>query len=92
MASSEELRKLSDAGLIDSRVRHTNQTIPMTHATMPLERVYCVLCGRPYGWVSTESYSFIRVNNIVVLCDACEMAMNGAPPLQKAPVQLVVPE
>lgn len=66
----------------DSRLK----TIRITHPTLPLERTFCIKCGRPYGWVSTESYSFISVGEVVVICEICEEAMNklGGVPLVKA--------
>jgi len=89
--SKEADVKLIEAGLVDSRVRHTNLNIPVIHPTLPLERVYCINCSRPYGWVTTESYSYIAVNNIVVLCDVCEQIL-GKPQLQEAKIKLVPTE
>lgn len=80
--------KLIDEQKVDSRARHTNLTIPKTHATLPMEQVYCVQCGAPYGWVTIDSANFIRAENIVVFCDKCEAAF-GKPPLVEANVNKI---
>lgn len=78
-----EIIKPSD---LDSRVKETNLSIPSHHPTLPLERTYCVSCGRPKGWVSTETYDYIRVNNIIVLCDTCNEAL-GPGGLPECPIE-----
>jgi hypothetical protein len=44
----------------------------VTHPTMPLERTYCVNCGRPWGWCSQGT----GIAGIQVICDDCETKMN----------------
>ncbi len=51
----------------------------VTHPTLPLERTYCANCGKPYGWVSTESYAFIEVMEIIVICDECDEKLGKLP-------------
>lgn len=46
----------------------------VTHPTMPLERTYCVNCGRPWGWCGGEK----PPDHIRVICDPCFDAMNEA--------------
>lgn len=59
----------------DSRVKG----LKTTHPHLPLERTYCANCGRPYGWVSTDTYEFIRVNNILAICPLCEETLGEVP-------------
>ena len=66
----------------DSRTRRKK----VTHATLPLERTYCVNCGKPKGWVSVETSKFIAAQQIIVICDECEEKY-GAPDLQKVEVK-----
>ena len=58
------------AQAIDSRLKGYNGRV--THPHLAMERTYCAQCGRPKGYVSMESYEFIQVNNILVLCDQCD--------------------
>jgi len=44
----------------------------VTHPTLPLERAYCTICGRPYGWVSMESYEHVAPEEVIVVCDGCD--------------------
>ena len=76
----------------DSRLKGFG--IQVTHPHMPLERTYCVNCGKPKGWVSTATMDFIRVQEVVVVCDDCAESLNGkfgAIPLREAPIQEVNP-
>jgi hypothetical protein len=79
-----ELRKLIDEHKVDSRLRSGR----VTHPTLNMERTYCVVCGKPKGWVSTETYNYVKMNNIVVICDDCDHAM-GSLPLPKANIKEV---
>lgn len=72
----------------DSRLKGYTQRA--THPTLPLERTYCVLCGKPKGWVTMETGNFIRVNNVITVCDQCEVdcaASGKTIPLVPAPIQ-----
>jgi hypothetical protein len=72
----------------DSRLKGYNGTV--THPHLQLERTYCAQCGRPKGWVSKESYEWIRFNNILVLCDQCQYDLQvkyGALPLEECPIE-----
>jgi hypothetical protein len=44
----------------------------VTHPTLALERAYCTICGRPYGWVSMESYAHVAQAEVIVVCDGCD--------------------
>lgn len=77
-----QLRQLIDEQKIDSRLK----TGRVTHPTLNLERTFCVVCGKPKGWVSTATYEFIRANNVVVICEQCDADM-GALPLPKANIK-----
>ena len=55
---------------MDSRLKGYGTRV--THATMPLERAYCAVCGRPYGWVSQESFAHIAPEQVIVVCDECD--------------------
>lgn len=69
----------------DSRLR--GFTGNATHPTLPLERTYCTLCGKEFGWVSVESYEFIRAGEVIVFCNECEEAVRskiGGVPLEVA--------
>jgi len=65
---------------LDSRLKYKQ----VTHATQPYERVYCILCSAPHGWVSQESYKFIKASNIIVICDDCIEGLGQEPPLERA--------
>lgn len=67
---------------LDSRLSFTR----VTHPTLPLERTFCVNCGKPKGWVSTESFDFISANQIIVICDDCESSL-GEVPLIRANIE-----
>jgi hypothetical protein len=41
----------------------------VTHATLPLQRTYCFLCGKPYGYSSMESSRFVKPAQVLVTCD-----------------------
>lgn len=47
-----------------------------THPTLPLERTYCVFCGCPKGWVTTDSMNFIRATQAIVVCNDCDMTLD----------------
>lgn len=81
----EDLKTLL-TGKIDSRVKDTNLQIVQTHPTAKLERTYCVYCHRPKGWVSQESYEYIKAQNIICICDDCESQL-GALPLPEAKIE-----
>ena len=51
----------------------------VTHAIFPLERTYCVNCGRAWGWASEDSSEHIAAAEIVVFCEDCFEALNSAP-------------
>lgn len=68
-----QLRQLINENKIDSRLKSGR----VTHPTLNMERTYCVNCGKPKGWVSTETYEFIRANNVVVICETCEVEFGG---------------
>ena len=72
----------------DSRLKVYNGT--RTHPHLPLERTYCAQCGKPKGYVSFESFEFIRFNSILVLCDQCQYDLQvkyGHLPLQECPIE-----
>lgn len=47
----------------------------VTHPALPLQRTYCFLCGKPWGYTSMESSQNIAPQHIVVTCDDCDMVM-----------------
>lgn len=77
-----ELSQLASEGKIDSRMKDAK----VTHPRFNMERCYCCVCGNPKGYVSTESAEFIRVMNIIVVCDDCEASF-GELPLPKADIK-----
>ena len=85
MITSEDI-KLILTGKVDSRAKGSAGHPVVTHPTFALERTYCVICMRPYGYVSQESFKYIQANNIVVVCDDCIFSM-GEPPLQEAYIE-----
>jgi hypothetical protein len=71
----------------DSRLKGFAGQQRITHPTLPLERTFCSKCGKPYGWVSTESYEFIEAGEVTVFCEECETEINkiaGSVPLVPA--------
>ena len=44
----------------------------VTHPTLPLQRTYCFLCGKPWGYTSMDSGEHIAPSHIVVTCDDCD--------------------
>lgn len=57
----------------DSRLKgHFGQ---VTHPTLPLQRTYCFLCGKPWGYSSTESSHHVAPQHILVTCDDCDFEM-----------------
>ncbi|SRR6266849_10362073 len=46
----------------------------VTHPTLSLQRTYCFLCGKPWGYASTESSQHVRPEHILVTCDDCDIA------------------
>jgi len=68
----------------DSRLKYSQ----ITHPTQPYERTFCVVCCKPKGWVTVESYNTIKASNIIVICDDCASFM-GPTGLQEAPIQEV---
>jgi hypothetical protein len=87
MAEAPKLHK--DA---DSRLKgHFGQ---VTHPTLPLQRTYCFLCGKPYGYTSMESSKLVPPAHIVVTCDECDLAIfdkygRGDFPLPEVPRDLL---
>lgn len=73
--------------MVDSRLQ--GFTGRVTHPTLPLERTYCAHCGKPKGWVSVGTMGYIRVLNIIVICDDCELKLKklGPIPLLEAPIK-----
>jgi hypothetical protein len=69
----------------DSRLK--GYQVRITHPTLPLVRTFCVNCGRPKGWVSDESYEFIKAQQIIVICDQCEAEVGAPPELEVAPIR-----
>ena len=65
----------------DSRLKGSNLQHKITHPTLPLERTFCTKCGKPYGWVSTESSQLIAAAEVIVFCEACETEMNAITPI-----------
>jgi len=61
-----------------------------THPTLPLERTFCTLCGVPFGWVSVESYEFVKCGEVIVMCNACEEAVRQK--LGGIPMQVAAPD
>ena len=55
---------------MDSRLKGYKGTV--THPTLALERAYCTICGRPYGWVSMEGYEYVEPAEVIVVCDECD--------------------
>lgn len=63
----------------------------VTHPTMPMERVYCFLCGAQAGFISRDSSKLVAPQHVVVTCDQCDhdiVAKFGDLPLDKVPVSL----
>lgn len=80
----EDRWKRLDLSGEDSRLKYKK----ITHPTLNMERTFCVMCSKPKGWVTTDSFEFIKANNIIVVCDECAAAF-GPMGLQEAPVQEV---
>jgi NAD-dependent SIR2 family protein deacetylase len=77
----------------DSRLKGYNGRV--THPHLAMERTYCAQCGCPKGFVSMESYEFIRFNNILVLCDQCQHDLQvkyGDLPLAECPIEEFRPD
>lgn len=84
----------------DSRLKGIVREV--THPTMNLERTYCFICGKPWGWTTTESSKMSAPAHIVVSCDDCDAQIigkvgGGKFPLQQVPTWLfdaygIVPE
>jgi hypothetical protein len=84
----------------DSRLK--NYRFAVTHPTMNIERTYCFLCGRPWGWTSKEGSQLSAPAHIVVTCDACDerivnIGSGDEFPLKKVPTWLfdaygIIPE
>jgi len=55
---------------MDSRLK--GYAARVTHPRFPLERAYCSIRGKPYGWVSMESYEHVAPEEVIVVCDACD--------------------
>lgn len=86
MFNTEDFLKLSRAGKIDSR----KKTATETHPIYPLERGYCVICGKKGGFVSQESSKYIRPSHLIYVCDDC-VTMHGEPEgLEKADVKEII--
>jgi len=79
MIDPNEFMTLSKEGKLDSRLK----TPTATHPQYKLERTYCIVCGKPKGWVSQESYKYIKANSIILVCEDCEGCF-GTLPLPKA--------
>jgi hypothetical protein len=63
----------------------------VTHATLPMEQVYCFLCGAKAGFVSRESSKLIAPQHVAVTCDRCDhdiIAKYGNLPMEQVPVHL----
>jgi len=54
---------------------------------MPLERAYCVVCGRAYGWVSVDSFAHVEPEQVIVVCDECDARL-GKMPLPELQVKI----
>ena len=44
----------------------------VTHPTLPLQRTYCAMCGKPWGYCTSESSQHIAPEHIIVTCDDCD--------------------
>lgn len=62
---------------VDSRLKGHHGSV--THPTLPLERTYCAHCGKPKGWVSTESSAFIASSSVIAICDDCAARLGPLP-------------
>ena len=88
--NKQDLKVIELAGfgrVEDSRLKGYAGIKRETHPTLPLERTFCNLCGKPFGWVSTESYEFIKCGEVVVFCNDCEESIRlklGGIPMQVA--------
>ena len=71
----------------DSRLKGFNAMV--THPVLKLERTFCFMCGRPWGWTSQESSNFVAVHHIVVSCDDCDAQIIGKIGEGKFPLQQV---
>lgn len=74
---------------VDSRVRHTNLSIPKTHPVYQMEMLYCVFCQKamPCG-VSIDCADFIAPSNVIAVCEQCEVD-HGKPPLEEIPKEIL---
>jgi hypothetical protein len=75
MSFSLEDIKLINTGKVDSRKKVTAGNPVVTHSVLNMERTYCVMCLKPHGWVTQESFEFIRVHNVICICDDCTFSM-----------------
>ena len=55
----------------DSRLQGTLRP-KVTTQDGKFERTYCFLCGKPFGWVSTDTSLTASPSHIVVSCDQCD--------------------
>src|SRR3954470_519867 len=72
----------------DSRLKGYNGNV--THPTLPLCRTYCTNCGKPFGWVSVESYEFVECGEVIVMCNDCEEMIRTK--LGGIPMQVAAPD
>lgn len=76
---------------VDSRVRHTNLSIPKTHPVYQMEMLYCVFCQKPMACgVSMDCSDFLSPTSVIAVCEACEVE-HGKPPLEEIPQQIIKP-
>lgn len=86
MFNAQDFLQLSREGKIDSRMK----TATETHAIYPLERGYCVFCGKKGGYASQESSKYIRPSHLIYVCDDC-VSLHGEPEgLKKADVKEIL--
>ena len=83
MAFNDEDTRLILSGEVDSRAKGLTGPVKQ-HPIYLLERVYCVYCGKPGGYVSVESSKYIAPFNVIHVCDTCHLTV-GELPLQRAP-------
>jgi hypothetical protein len=71
---NQELVKLPKDS--DSRTQRSK----ITTSDGKYERTYCLMCGRPWGWVSTDTGVTAAPSHIAVTCDDCDqriLSMGG---------------
>ncbi len=74
MSGVREIENRNEANLHrDSDSRAQGLFAPVvTDPSGKYQRTYCFMCGKPWGWCSTETGLTAAPSHIVVTCDRCD--------------------